>query len=176
MKLRYIVLSGILLSIGIFAGIQSCLSVPKGAVAVPLDLKKYSGKWYEIARKDTRFEKELKNVTAEYIPNNDGSITVINSGQHIKTGKISSIRGKAKARKEGTGMLKVSFFGPFYAAYNVIAIDENYQNALVVGNNDGYLWLLSRNKMMDEATKKKFLEIAKQYNLETKDLIWVTQD
>lgn len=155
-----------------------CKTMPKGAVAVkPFDINKYLGKWYEIARFDYRFERNLKNVTAEYSLNEDGTIRVLNGGYNTKENKWKKAVGKAKFRDgKDEGKLKVSFFGPFYAAYNVIAVSPDYKYALVAGNSLGYLWLLSRDKTMPENIKEQYLQKARQIGYDTSKLIWVQQD
>ena len=107
----------------------SCSSIPKGAVAIePFVKDKFLGKWYEIARLDFKFERGLNNTTAEYSLNKNGTIKVDNKGYDAKKGKWSQAIGKAKFVKEDSiALLKVSFFGPFYAGYNVIAIDPEYK-------------------------------------------------
>jgi len=69
-------------------------------------------------------------------------------------------------------MLKVSFFGPFYAGYNVIAIDENYKYALVAGENLKYMWLLSRETTMPESIKADYLIKAQDIGYKVTDLVW----
>ncbi len=155
--------------------LQSCVGIPDGATAVK-DFKKdkYLGKWYEIARFDFRFERNLDNTTAQYSLNKDGSIKVLNKGFNYLKKKWDSATGKAKfVGSETEARLKVSFFGPFYGGYNVVAIDENYENALIYGNSTDYIWFLSRHKTMNEATKKKFLEKAKKDGYDVSKLIWV---
>ena len=124
----------------------SCSSIPKGVTAVhPFDKNKYLGKWYEIARLDFKFERNLINTTAQYSINADGTIKVVNRGYDTLKNKWESATGKAKfVKDENVAMLKVSFFGPFYSGYNVIAIDKEYKYALIVGKNLKYLWILSR--------------------------------
>jgi apolipoprotein D and lipocalin family protein len=73
-------------------------------------------------------------------------------------------------------MLKVSFFGPFYAGYNVIAIDADYQYALVAGDNLNYLWLLSRTGRLPDSVRDNYLQLARKAGFKTEDLIWVNQD
>ncbi len=158
--------------------LQSCNTIPKGAVAVkPFDSKKYLGKWYEIARFDYRFEKNMDNVTAHYSLNDDGTIRVANRGHKYTTGEWKESTGVAKFVDDTTeAKLKVSFFRPFYAGYNVIAIDDNYTWALVAGKNLDYLWLLSRDKTMPENIKDDYLQKARLLGYDTKKLVWVKQD
>lgn len=160
------------------AGLFSCTTIPKGAVAVqPFYKEKYLGKWYEIARKDFKFEKNLNNTTAEYSLNADESIKVFNKGYNTKKGKWKDATGKAKfVGKENVAMLKVSFFGPFYSGYNVIAIDDEYKYALVAGKNFNYLWILSRETTIPPEIKSKYLKIAEDIGFNTTDLVWVFHD
>src|SRR4051794_19344506 len=77
--------------------LKSCKSIPANAVAVkPFEVKKYLGKWYEIARFDFRFEKNLNNTTANYSLNDDGSIKVVNRGYNYKKGEWKEATGKAR--------------------------------------------------------------------------------
>jgi len=141
---------------------------------MPFDAKRYLGKWYEIARMDFRFERNLDNTTAEYSMNPDGRIRVVNRGFNYKTGKWKQAVGKAKfAAAPDVAKLKVSFFWPFYGAYNVIALDPEYQCALVMGKNIHYLWILSRGTTIPDETRQKYLDIAKEKGCDTSALVWV---
>ena len=157
--------------------IISCSSIPKGAVAVrPFEKEKYLGKWYEIARLDFKYERDLDHTTAEYSLNSNGSIKVDNRGINTKTGKSKQAIGKAKfVGDEDVAMLKVSFFGPFYGGYNVIALDPEYRYALVAGSSLKYLWILSRETTIPDEIKSEYLAIAERIGYKTADLIWVKQ-
>ncbi len=152
-------------------------NIPKGVKAVEnFNTTKYLGTWYEIARFDFYFEKNLNQTTATYSLNQDGSIRVDNKGYDTTTKKWKQSIGKAKfVKDEHIAMLKVSFFGPFYGGYNVIALDSNYQYALVAGGNLDYLWILSRGKTIPESVKLDFLNQAKSIGFDTSKLIWVQQ-
>lgn len=157
---------------------QSCATIPQGAEVVKsFDMERYLGTWYEIARLDHRFERNLENVTAHYAMNSDGTIKVTNSGFKSTSNEWKQVTGKAKpAGKPGEGKLKVSFFGPFYGAYNIIALDEQYKYALVACNNLKYLWILSRETSIPEDIKQQFLATAKSIGYDTSSLIWVKHD
>lgn len=157
--------------------LSSCVSIPHGAKAVhPFHKEKYLGTWYEIARLDFRFEKGLDRVTATYSVIDEKTIRVDNKGYSIKEKKWKESTGKARlAGGPSEGRLKVSFFGPFYAGYNVIAIDPDYRYALVAGNNLKYLWLLSREKAMPKEIKEKYLGQARALGYNTDRLIWTNQ-
>lgn len=168
------------LFVGLTLFMSACSSstIPPGATAVRnFDKSKYLGKWYEIARLDFYFEKGLNNTSAFYELNEDGSIKVVNRGFDPAKNKWKESVGKAKfVAKDDVGMLKVSFFGPFYGGYNVIALDSNYQYALVAGEELSYLWILSRQKTIPESVKSNYLQIAKQIGFNTNDLVWVKHD
>jgi apolipoprotein D and lipocalin family protein len=163
---------------GIALSFSSCVSIPKGAKAVkPFDKNRYLGKWHEIARMDFKFEKNLQQVTANYTLLEDQSIRVDNKGFNTKKGEWKESIGKAKPVGDVTeGRLKVSFFGPFYAGYNVIAIDDEYKYALIAGNNLNYLWLLSRDKTMPDYIIQRYLSHAKALGFEVEKLVWTKQD
>lgn len=163
--------------LGVFA-FSSCTTIPQGAKAVsPFEKGKYLGKWYEIARLDFKYERGLNNTTANYSLNSDGSIKVENAGYDYKTGKWKKAVGRAKFLGDpNVARLKVSFFGPFYAAYNVIALDEQYKYALVAGRNLDYLWILSRETTIPDTIKAKYLQIAEAAGFKTTDLIWIKHD
>ncbi len=156
-------------------GLYACATIPPKAVAVkPFFLEKYLGKWYEIARFDFKFEKDLNNTTATYSLNKDGTVKVLNKGFNYKTNQWKEAIGKAKfVEEENKAMLKVSFFGPFYAGYNVIAIDADYKYALVAGASLDYLWILSREKSIPIEVKNNYLKIAEQAGYDTSRLLWV---
>ncbi|MGZ3945310.1 MAG: lipocalin family protein [Mucilaginibacter sp.] len=156
----------------------ACVSIPKGAVAVhPFQKEKYLGTWYEIARFDFRFEKGLSHVTANYSVNSPGVIRVDNKGYEDANKRWKESIGKAKfVESEDVARLKVSFFGPFYGGYNVIALDDQYRYALVAGNDLNYLWILSREKTIPESVKDDYLAKAKSLGYDTSKLIWTKQD
>jgi len=162
----------------IMLGFNSCVSIPKGAVAVkPFSKEKYLGKWYEIARLDFKYERNLNNTTAEYSLNDNGTIKVDNKGYHIQKKKWVQAIGKAKfVGEENNAMLKVSFFGPFYSGYNVIAIDHDYKYALVAGASLKYLWILSRETYIPNNIKDQYLKIAEGIGYHTNDLLWIKHD
>ncbi|KAB1230844.1 lipocalin family protein [Chryseobacterium viscerum] len=161
----------------VLSALIGCSSMPEKAEAIKnFDVNRYLGTWYEIARFDYRFEKDLDNAMAQYSLNKDGSVKVVNSGFNFKKNKWVSVDGTAKFRGDKkTAALKVSFFGPFYAGYNVVAL-EDYKYALVAGKDLDYLWILSREKAIPENIKEQFISKAREIGYDTSKLIWVSQD
>lgn len=135
------------------------------------------GTWYEIARLDSRFERNLSNTLAQYRLDETGRIQVQNSGYNEKKKEWVTADGVAKFRGETErAALKVSFFGPFFSGYNVIALAGDYQYALVSGKNLKYLWILSRSKSLPNSVRDDFLQRAREIGYDTEQLIWVTHD
>lgn len=159
--------------------LASCTGVPEGTEPVQdFKLDRYLGSWYEIARMDHKFERGLSNVTAEYQLKDDGTVRVLNRGFNTAKGQWKEAEGKAKFVDDpGVGKLKVSFFGPFYASYNVIALDqEAYQWSLVTGPDKDYLWILSRTPVLDPSITSDLLAKSKSLGYRTQELIFVDQD
>ncbi len=138
-------------------------------------LEKYLGTWYEIARFDHSFERGLEGTTANYSLMENGKIKVTNSGyKNGLNGEQKTSIGKAKLTSPETPRnLKVSFFLFFYAPYNILEIDENYQYVLIGSNSSKYLWILSRTPEMDDKVYKSLLEKAKNRGYDVSKLIKV---
>lgn len=137
------------------------------------NIGKYMGRWYEIARFDHRFEKGQTNTSAFYSQNTDGTIKVANTGW--KNGKLKTSNGKAKLTNTA-GLLRVSFFWPFYSDYRILMLADDYSHALVGGSSDDYLWILARTPQINNSTKKTILKEAERRGYNTSRLIWVDQN
>ena len=142
-----------------------------------LNLEKYMGTWYEIARYDHSFERNLVGVTATYSLRPDGKITVLNEGyKNSLNGEYSRAKGKAKQpNPEEPGKLKVSFFLFFYADYYILELDKDYQWVLIGSSTDKYLWILSRPPELNKESLDNILDKARQRGYDTSKLIWVKQ-
>jgi apolipoprotein D and lipocalin family protein len=140
-----------------------------------LDLKRYLGRWYEIARMPQRFEDGLENVTATYNLRDDGKIEVINAG--TRDGERQEARAVAWVRDDKcSGELYVSFFRPFKSKYRVIMLDnDNYRYAVVSGGNFSYLWILSREPQISDELYKELVSFASSNGFDTSRLIKVLQ-
>ena len=143
-------------------------------VVKELELTRYMGKWYEVARFDHRFERGLDRVTAVYSLCDDGKIEVINSG--YKDGRLHEARGKAKMPDpDEPGKLKVSFFWFFYSDYFILELDEEYSSVLIGSSSDKYLWILSRTPKLPDNKLKKLLTKAVNRGYDTGKLIYINQ-
>lgn len=152
----------------------SCASAKKiNTLPVPtLDLQQYLGSWYEIARFDHCFERDMTNTTALYTLNTDGTVKVTNTGWRKGVKKTSV--GKAKLT-ETPALLRVSFFGPFYSDYRVLMLNDDYTLALVGSKTDKYLWILSRTPAITQKDRSAVIAEAQRRGYDTADLIWVDQ-
>jgi apolipoprotein D and lipocalin family protein len=167
----------ILMPLLVFASTSCKCSKFQAQAVKPFDSKKYLGTWYEIARFDFKYERDLKNVTAQYSEKKDGKIKVVNKGYDTKNREWKSRTAKAKfAKSENQAALKVSFFGSFYSEYNVVMLSEEYQTALVFGKSTKYMWILSRKKTIDEKTKQEYLSFAKSNGFPIENLVWTVQE
>jgi lipocalin len=137
-----------------------------------VDLSRYLGSWYEIARFDHSFERGMEYAMAHYTMRDDGKIDVLNTG--IKDGRAKDAKGIAKTTNQ-QGLLRVSFFGPFFGDYRIMMLDENYQYVLVGGSTNRFLWILSRTPQLDEATLSLILAEADRRGYDTTRLLWVKQ-
>ena len=163
--------------------LTSCMGVPETVQVVNgVDAEQYLGTWYEIARLDHSFERGLDNVTAQYEKREDGGIKVTNRGYNRQQQTWKNATGKAyflaAPASDGRyhGKLKVSFFGPFYGAYNIIALDKAYYNyVMICGPNQDYLWIMSRTPELAYPIKQHLISQAKQYGFDTDALIYVNQ-
>lgn len=142
-----------------------------------VDLVKYSGTWYEIARFPMYFQRKCaSDVTATYGTLSNGNVSVVNQCRQAD-GEMMSSTGEASAVNSTNTKLKVSFLPqglrwiPFTKGdYWVLKLDENYQTALVGGPNRKYLWILSRTPNLDEKTYQAYVAAAKQQGFDVSKL------
>ncbi len=156
-----------------------CVGIPDSVHPVAnFKAEKYLGKWYEIARLDNSFERDLTHITAEYSVREDGGLRVVNRGYLPSENIWKEAEGKAYFVNEtNEGYLKVSFFGPFYGSYIVFELDhENYQYALISGPDKSYFWLLAREPKIKDEIKKSLIAKAASLGFETDKLIFVNHD
>lgn len=140
-----------------------------------LELDRFLGSWYEIARFDHSFEKGMTHTRATYSLNSDGTLRVENTG--IKNGRYKQSIGKAKLPDPVAepAHLRVSFFGPFYSDYRVLMIDPDYRYTLISSKGPDYLWILSRTSTLPQDVLNEILAEAKRRGFNTTKLMMVPQ-
>jgi len=152
-------------------------SRPELKTVASVDLNRYLGKWYEIARYPNWFEKKCaSDVTAQYALRDDGKIEVTNSCRN-PDGKIKVSRGSAKiADKQSNAKLKVTFFWPFYGDYWIVDLDPDYRYAVVSEPKREYLWILSRTPQLDASLYDSILADIRRHGFDPARLIKPAQN
>ena len=146
-------------------------------VVPSVDLSRYAGKWYEVARLPNRFQRDCAaGVTATYTLRPDGKITVLNQCR-TADGRLKSAKGTARvAAREGPNTkLKVTFFWPFSGNYWIIDLDPEYRWAVVGEPDRKYLWILSREPRIDESLFDRLVAGAKAQGYDVGPLIRTPQ-
>jgi lipocalin len=148
------------------------------SVVSTVDLNRYMGMWYEIARLPNYFERKLKCTSANYTFRDDGRITVLNKGYYLTDPqKSTSARGVAWIPdRNSPAKLKVQFFWPFSGDYWIMELDKEYRYVLVGDPSHKYLWILAREKEMDEQTYNMLLSKAVENGYDVKSIIRVEQN
>lgn len=165
----------------LLVSLSSCMlsrKIEQRGIVPNVDLERFAGKWFEIARYPHRFERDLVGVTAEYTLQENGGIQVINSGYQVNfDGNFKSVTGKAKrGDTSSSGWLKVSFFWIFYADYLILELDTiNYEYALIGSTSDKYLWILNRQATMDQSILDMLCEKARERGYDLSKLEMVEQ-
>lgn len=136
-----------------------------------LDVARFMGKWYEIARYDHRFEKDMTNVSATYTLLDNGRIEVLNAG--YKNGEYKEIKGKAKQpNPDDLGKLKVAFFLWFYSDYYILDIAPDYSHVIIGSSTDKYLWIMSREPVLPDNILSELIEKIRQRGYDTDKLVF----
>lgn len=149
-----------------------CRNYQKMETVSSVDLKKYAGKWYEIAAYPTIFQKGCTNTSAEYLITDKNYVKVINRcNKDSVDGIAKSIEGKAFIVKNtNNSKLRVQFFWPFKGDYWIIGLADDYSWAVVSHPNRKYLWILSRTPQLDETVYKKIIQLIVDKGLDPEKL------
>lgn len=141
----------------------------------PVELQRYLGRWYEIARYDQSFEKGCEGATADYSLRPDGMISVVNRCRK-PDGRMTEARGRAKVLDAQTNAkLKVSFFGPFYGDYWVLDHADDYSWSIVGEPSGRYLWILNRQASPGRSAVQRLIDRAAELGYDTSMLLRTKQ-
>lgn len=160
--------------------LSGCAGSMQPPQTVQVDLRRYEGTWYELARKPMFFQRQCAQSEAHYRLQDDASLAVTNRCL-TRDGEWDQATGRAEAQVAGrTDKLWVRFDNAFSRIfpglakgdYWVLYVDDDYQTALVGNPNREYLWLLSRQPVVPDATRMHLLELAHERGYQTDDLIW----
>ena len=139
-----------------------------------VDLERYSGTWFEIARYEHSFEKGCSRVSATYTLKDDGTVKVLNRCT-TEAKKEKEAIGVAYATDASNSRLKVSFFRPFYGDYWIIMLDKAYRYAVIGDPSREYLWILSRTPELAEETTRNILQKLPALGYDPGKLHWTQQ-
>jgi apolipoprotein D and lipocalin family protein len=148
-------------------------TVPPLEVVPYVDLNRYTGIWYEIARYPNKFQTGCVISRAIYTLRDDGKLSVLNEcNEEANDDKVRSAKGTARVvDKKSNAKLKVSFFWPFSGDYWIIDLGKDYEYAVIGHPDRKYLWILSRSQIMDESVYEVILNRLKEQNYDTSMLI-----
>ena len=175
------ILTATLMALLMLAG---CMSPPVNrnpaaalASVASVDLERYTGRWFEVARFPNSFEENCVGVTATYSKNADGTVKVVNRCRlSTLDGKESVAEGSARVVDTASNAkLAVTFFWPFEGDYWVIALDADYKWALVGEPSGRYLWILSRTPKLSDDVRTDLLKRLEGFGYNTKALYWTPQ-
>jgi apolipoprotein D and lipocalin family protein len=163
----------------VLLSLSGCATAPSTrdlAAVKDFEINKYLGRWYEIARLENSFEKDLTAVSAEYKLRDDGKVDVINHGFNPLERTQKMAKGVANFVDDSSvGNLEVTFFWPFYAGYKILELDKpGYGYALVTSDSFDYLWILAREPQLSEQTYQMLVKKAQELGFNTDTLIKVS--
>ncbi len=153
------------------------VTVPEGVEPITdFDAERYLGRWYELARIDNRFERNLICTQARYEALDDGSLRITNRGYNTRKQSWEESTGQARFLfDEEVGAMKVSFFRPFYGGYNIVKLDPDYKWAMIVGSRLDRFWILSRTPRLSDEIAFQLLGDADEIGVDVERIIWVPQ-
>jgi apolipoprotein D and lipocalin family protein len=166
-------------------GIASMMEEKPLRVVPSIDLERYAGTWYEIARLPNRFQEQCAGeVTANYTLESNGTLTVVNRCR-LENGNYTEAKGVARLAGKGqpNSVLKVRFAPAFlsflpwvWGDYQILSLAPDYAHALIGSPNRKYLWILSRSAQLDDATYARLVEDAKAQDFDVTTLQRTRQD
>jgi apolipoprotein D and lipocalin family protein len=168
---------GVLLAAGCSTSTTTRLDLPPLQTVAHVEISRYVGTWYEIARFPQSFQRGCTFTTATYTLRDDGDLDVLNfCRKGLVGGEEKSALGRARVVERSTNAkLEVSFFRPFWGDYWIIDLADDYTHAVVGHPGRDYLWILSRTPTMAEATYQGILTRLVAQGYETQRLVRTQQ-
>lgn len=141
------------------------------------DAPRYMGHWYEQVWLENYFEEGLQYVTADYSMNPDGTVRILNAGVKADGTRQEAVgRGGLRDLSQGELGVTFSWFQFFPAPYRIIELDSEYRTAVITTNSKSYLWILSRDPVMNPKARDAILERMKGLGFDLTSLVYVRQD
>ena len=171
--LKIIPLAAILSLLSSCVAHQSGKDLPPVQTVAKVDLARYVGLWYEIARYPNSFQKNCRDSTAMYTARKDGDIEVVNRCRSEKDGSTREAKARAwVVDTESNARLKVSFFWPFRGDYWIIDLGQDYEYAVVGTPNRKYLWILNRTPEMAPDVLARIIENVEKQGFDGSKLVF----
>lgn len=136
-----------------------------------LDVERYMGTWYEIARMPTSFHRDMVSATLNYRLNQDGSFEVVNRGYNTRKGEWKTAVGIAHPIEDMSAAYTVSFQWPFKGGYYIAELGDNYEYAVIVSDSTDYFWLLSRDPQLPRWLIDRTLARAHEWGYDMEKII-----
>jgi len=152
--------------------LTECTTTYDMPTAKNIDINKYMGKWIEIARIETPFQKGKFDSIAEYNLNADNTVSIKNSATSANGKRTTATAVAYIPDLKDHSKLRVSFFRPFYSDYWILEVEPNYKWALVGTPDKKYLWILSRTDNLDDISLMHILTTAKMRGFDTSKLLY----
>lgn len=155
------------------SGLSKCNEPGELETVSKVELNRYMGKWYEIARYDNRFQRGTVATTTVFSLDNEGMIQV------EMTARKKTVDGKMK-ESTATGWIvdensnakwKVQFFWPLRSDYWIIELCDDYKFAVIGQPTRKNVWIISREPEMDEATYKRLCRRLKRHGFDPEKLV-----
>jgi apolipoprotein D and lipocalin family protein len=138
-----------------------------------VDLERYLGEWYEIAAFPQRFQRGCTATTATYAWLDATTIEVVNRCRNERPdGELRTATGRARVVDPATNAkLEVSFFRPFWGAYWIVDLGDDYEYAVVGHPSRDYLWILARSASLEAPVYEEIVARLEQVGYETERLV-----
>lgn len=158
----------------ILVGCVMANDAPKTVSSV--NLKKYMGKWYEIASYPNFFQRGCQ-CTSAYYKFVDNRVSILNRCYKGKDFQVSNAKGRAwPVANSGNSKLKVQFFWPFRGDYWILYLSPGYQQAIVGSPNREYLWILARHPRVSKDRYGKLIQVIRNKGFDADKLVATNQN
>jgi len=156
--------------------ILSCNAEPPLAVASNVELSRFQGKWYEIARLPRTTQTDCHGTTAFYTQNSDGSLTFVNQcNVGSQTGPMKTLAMAATVPDSNVQAKLALDVGGYVGDYWILEVDSNYQYAVIGHPSRLYFWILSRAPTLDSATVQGIVSRAQSDHFDMSQLEYTPQ-
>jgi apolipoprotein D and lipocalin family protein len=140
-----------------------------------VNLQKFMGPWYVIGHIPTFIEKNAFNAIESYELNKDGTIgTTFTFNEGALTGPLKTYKPKGFVIKDsGNALWGMQFIWPIKAQYKIVYLDEAYQNTIIARDDRDYVWIMSREKMIEQKTLEQLVKKIETDGYDIKKIRWI---